>query len=100
MYYIDETSGCTYPNGAVAFYSPGPFRSLAAVRNCPVGPTPDGGPDTRPRRSCRITGEPDSFFSIPAVCSLNGRKVRGFITTESTYLDGSAEGFHFIPNRF
>lgn len=98
MYLIDETSALTHPNGSVAFFSPMPFRSLAVVRNCPVGRTPDGAPDNRPRRSCRITGEPDTFFSVPAVCSIGGRKVRGFITTESTYLDGAQEGYCFIPN--
>lgn len=96
MYYIDESSGMTCPNGSVRYLSPGPWASLAAVRNCPVGSYPESGPDTRPRRSVRVTGEADTFFSIPARCSLNGRKVSGYLTTEATYLD-APEGYCFIP---
>lgn len=31
------------------------------------------------RRAARITGQPDTWFSIPAVISLNGEKVKGWL---------------------
>lgn len=32
------------------------------------------------RRTVVITGDPDSYFSTPAECSIGGSKVRGYIT--------------------
>jgi hypothetical protein len=32
------------------------------------------------RRTVYVTGEPDTYFSIPAVCSVAGCRVRGYLT--------------------
>lgn len=32
------------------------------------------------RRTVTITGEPDTWFSIPAECSIAGCKVKGYVT--------------------
>lgn len=32
------------------------------------------------RRTVYITGEPDTYFSIPAVCKIQGCRVRGYVT--------------------
>lgn len=34
------------------------------------------------RRTVYITGEPHTFFSLPAVCKLAGCRVRGYVTVE------------------
>lgn len=34
------------------------------------------------RATVYITGEADSFFSIPAVCSIRGCSVRGYVTSD------------------
>lgn len=34
------------------------------------------------RRTVYITGEPDTFFSIPAVTRIMGCRVRGYVTSE------------------
>lgn len=34
------------------------------------------------RRTVYITGEPDTYFSQPAVCRLAGCRVRGYVTNE------------------
>jgi hypothetical protein len=33
-----------------------------------------------PRRSVYITGEPDTFFSIPAVTRYMGKRIKGYVT--------------------
>lgn len=33
------------------------------------------------RRTVYITGEADTMFSIPAVCSIGGKNVRGYVTS-------------------
>ncbi len=35
-----------------------------------------------PRRTVYITGEPDTFFSVPAVCKIAGCRVRGYVTVD------------------
>lgn len=72
MYAIDKSTAFTYPDGCVSFKSYGPWRSLAAFSNCLCE---DGN-----RRAVRITGEPDTFFSVPARCKVSGRTVSGFVT--------------------
>lgn len=32
------------------------------------------------RRTVYITGEADSYFSMPAVCKVAGRRIRGYVT--------------------
>ena len=50
--------------------------TLSNIKGCLVG----GEPGVR--RAARITGEPDTAFSLPAEVSLNGKKTRGFITVD------------------
>lgn len=75
-----DSSGKRYPNGGkpwFALWMGGP--TLSKIEDCAV----DGlGPSFR--RTVYITGEPDSFFSIPAACSVEGRTVKGFITSDDT----------------
>ena len=33
-----------------------------------------------PRRTVYITGEPDTYFSVPAVTRYMGKRVRGYVT--------------------
>lgn len=47
--------------------------TLAKLVNCP---TPHG------RRTVYITGEPDTYFTIPATCRVQGRTVKGYVTCE------------------
>lgn len=73
------------PNGSVAWYTRwvgGP--SLALVRNCdtPFGP-----------RTVYATGEPDTWFSVPAACSFKGRTVRGYLTSNEN-------GWEFTAYRY
>lgn len=88
MYAIDYSSGRVEPCGAVIYYSPGYFKSMALVRNCLCA---DGE-----RRSVRVTGEPDSAFTIPARTKARGKTVSGFLT----YLDWpteSGKALVFVP---
>jgi len=32
------------------------------------------------RRTVYVTGEPDTWFSVPAVCKLSGCRVKGYVT--------------------
>lgn len=34
------------------------------------------------RRTVYVTGEPDTYFSIPAICRLSGCRLRGYVTTD------------------
>lgn len=66
------------PDNAVAWYSQwmgGP--TLAAVENCRLVNL-----EGDMRRLVVVTGEPDTYFSIPAKCSIGGAIVRGYITVE------------------
>lgn len=47
--------------------------SPALIRQCP---TPFGP------RTVYITGEPDTFFSIPAVCTVRRKRVVGYVTRD------------------
>lgn len=63
-------------DGAVLWYSQwmgGP--SLAQINNCRLAMM-----EGDMRRTVYITGEPDTWFSQPAVCRLAGRLVRGYVT--------------------
>jgi hypothetical protein len=54
---------------------------IAGLRNCPCG---DHG-----RRMVYVTGEPDTYFSIPAAIMVKGKRINGWIGCE----DGKWE-FH------
>ena len=90
-YRLDKV-GKACANGSVPVYATWMFGdSLSAVRNCPIH-------GTEYRRSVRITGEADTFFSQPAEVTLFGVKIKGFITMVD---DGDhAAGYVFNYNRF
>lgn len=79
-----------HPNGSIRVLSSGPWASLIQVRNCPCQ---DGE-----RRTAIITGEADTFFSIPAKVRVRGKWVSGYVTNaDSLYFP---EGYEFRANRF
>jgi hypothetical protein len=74
-----DKQGATCANGARPFFSEwmgGP--SLALVKNCPVD-IAGGAP-----RTVYLTGHADTFFSIPAVISWKGKRLRGFLICEDS----------------
>lgn len=89
-------SKSTQPDGAVVWRSKwlgGP--SLAKIDNCRLESLAGDM-----RRTVYLTGEPDTFFSVPAVCRLAGCRVRGYVTID----DGNLVFRHvysrpFVPRR-
>lgn len=79
-----------YDNGSISVYR-GPWHVLHKVLNCPC---PDGK-----ARVAVITGEADTFFSVPARVKAKGKTVTGFVTTTAEY-NGEAEGLKFVPNKY
>lgn len=66
----------TQPDGAKLWYSNwlgGP--TLAKIENCKLESLQGDM-----RRTVYITGEPDTYFSIPAVCKIAGCRVKGYVT--------------------
>lgn len=64
------------PDGATVWYADwmgGP--SLAKIENCKLANL-----EGDMRRTVYITGEPDTWTSQPAVCKLQGCRVRGYVT--------------------
>lgn len=49
--------------------------SLARINNCRLENL-----EGDMRATVYITGEADTYFSIPAVCSLMGKRVKGYVT--------------------
>jgi len=74
-----------YPNGSESVLSPGPFSQLWAVKHCPCV---DGV-----ARRARITGQPDTFFSVPAQVKVKGVTVTGFVTSDEN-------GYRFIAHKY
>jgi hypothetical protein len=73
-----------FGNGAVGWRPGGPFDCLgpyAKVQNCPVH-----GSDKRV--TAYATNYADTFFSVPAVTRIGGKRVRGYFC-----VDGSAVEF-------
>jgi len=73
-----DKEGTKHPNGSIELITQwmgGP--TLAGVKNCPT----EFGP-----RMVYITGEPDTFFSIPASCKYKGKTYKGFVTSDETGL--------------
>lgn len=65
-------------DGAVVWYTRwigGP--TLAMIHNCRLASLAGDM-----RRTVYITGEPDSFFSVPAVTRLCGCRVKGYVTSD------------------
>lgn len=51
------------------------FQTVAKIENCRLENLAGDM-----RRTVYITGEPDTWFSIPAVCKIQGCRVRGYVT--------------------
>lgn len=72
--YHAGTSG-KQPDGAIVHRSHAPFDMVAKVTGCRlenlVGDM---------RRTAYVTGEPNTYFSIPAVVQLQGKRVKGYLT--------------------
>lgn len=77
-YRADEST--IQPDGAIVWHANwigGP--SLSRINNCLLA---NMAGDMR--RTVYITGEADSYFSIPAVCNLAGRRIRGYVTGDDS----------------
>lgn len=61
--------------------------SLSKIHNCRLNMAGDM------RRTVYITGEPDTFFSQPAICKIQGCRVNGFVS-------GDDAGLSFHANQF
>lgn len=90
LLYTDPTSGFEYPNGAVAYCTPLPWRQLSKVANCPCT---DGV-----RRTAQITGTPATFFSVPARVKVRGVTVTGFVATMDNAMNDREPGPEFYAN--
>lgn len=67
-----------FANGAVGWRPGGPMDCLgpyAKVENCPIR-------GTTLRRTAYATDYADTFFSVPAVTRVKGRRIKGFFTAE------------------
>lgn len=63
-------------DGATRWYADWQFGpTLSKISNCRLANLVGNM-----RRTVTITGEADTFFSIPAYCMLQGKLVRGYIT--------------------
>ena len=65
-------------DGAILWYAKwtgGP--TLSKIQNCRLNLS---GGDWR--RTVYITGDPDTAFSIPAVCKIRRCRVKGYVTTD------------------
>lgn len=52
--------------------------TLAGIKNCRWENL-----EGEPRVTAYVTGEANTYFSVPAVCCYKGRRVRGYITADS-----------------
>ena len=89
----EDNATHTHPNGSETVVI-GPWNVMTKVRNCPVYLGAYG--HKVGTRTVQITGEPDTFFSIPARCSIAGRKVSGFVTSSNGADPDRPEGLEFI----
>lgn len=78
------------PNGSESVMSSGPWSQTVAIKHCVCS-------DGRPRYA-RITGQPDTFFSIPAAVKVKGKTVTGFVSINTSC--GKDEGYIFHANQF
>src|SRR5581483_1715404 len=77
--YRAEIRGAIQKNGAIP-YTTKFWGTLALVRNCPIRNTViDTGITPR---TVYVSGEADTFFSIPAACRYKGKTLRGYLTTD------------------
>lgn len=85
--YRADVSDPPASNGSVAWYAKwigGP--TLALIRACLVDR------EGVPPRTVYVTGEPDTFFSMPAACKIRGKTVKGWIGRDD-------DGWKFHPSR-
>lgn len=68
----------TQADGAKVWRTHSPFDSLAKIDNCRLENLAGDM-----RRTVYATAEPDTYFSIPAVCKIAGCRVKGYITSDS-----------------
>lgn len=83
---IDKPAGTREmdPGPSRTILSPGAFAQLERVENCLCQ---DGR-----RRTVTVTGEPETFFSVPARTQVNGKTVTGFITGDNDEMRFIARG--------
>jgi hypothetical protein len=77
--YRADKAGEKQKNGAIPFFvhwMGGP--SLSLIRNCPVENDPSISP-----RTVYIKGEADTYFSVPAAIKLKGKKMTGYVSSNS-----------------
>ena len=92
-----------HQNGSESILSTGPWMQLLRVRSCPVFRRDESACSaefhpTGAVRSVEVTGEPDTFFSIPGRASFAGVKVPGFLTVRPAEdYTGRPEGYEFVP---
>lgn len=86
MYYTDpKDKGTVYTNGSVALRTPFPFAQLSKIKSCPIlGSTV--------KRTAVITGQPDTYFSIPARIKYKQKTISGYVTFNE-------EGYYFVAYR-
>lgn len=73
-------SSTVQPDGATIWKADWQFGpSLARINNCRAEKL-----SGEPRLTVYITGEPDTFFSIPAVCSFKSCRVKGYVTGDDS----------------
>ncbi len=66
---------CTQPDGATLWWAKWfGGKTYARINQCRIMI------EGEPRRSVYMTGEPDTFFSIPAVTRYHGCRVTGYVT--------------------
>lgn len=71
----------TQSDGAVVWFAEWMAgRTMARINNCRLNLAGDM------RATVYITGEPDTYFSIPAVCRIFGCRVKGYVTSEDGLL--------------
>jgi hypothetical protein len=89
--YRADRAGAKQKNGGTPWFTDwmgGP--TLALVRDCPIDNLPlELNSVFQKPRTVYITGEPDTFFSIPAACKyriVKGKTLimRGYITTDES----------------
>ena len=68
-----------FGDGIIGWRPGGPFDCLgpyAKVENCPIE-----GTDLR--RTCYATNYADTYFSIPARCTIKGKTIRGYFSCQA-----------------
>lgn len=79
-----------YANGSESVLSPGPFAQLVAIRRCMCS---DGV-----ARYAKITGQPDTAWTVPAQVQVRGKSVSGFVSFDSSC--GEDKGYTFHASKF